>query len=153
MPAFQQLNLTKCSSSSLSSGSLASAPILPHKLLFAQPSMQAAQTQMEAEAMDEWFTRQTEAKQKEVPKNTINQQHMWFFDARAILKPNNCFILSLMIIIMKPKLLISCFKVLDLFIHFDYLIDSANTGTWIIISFHFIDCSLWIKNMAVRFQI
>lgn len=41
-------------------GSLASPHILPLKLLFAQPSMQAAQTQMEADAMDDWFTRQAE---------------------------------------------------------------------------------------------
>lgn len=34
-------------------GSLASPHILPLKLLFAQPSMQTAQTQMEADAMDD----------------------------------------------------------------------------------------------------
>lgn len=56
---FQQLNLTKCSRSSHP------APwppprILPLKLLFAQPSMEAAQTQMEADAMDDWFSRQPE---------------------------------------------------------------------------------------------
>ncbi len=41
-------------------GSLASPHILPLKLLFSQPSMQAAQTQMEADAMDDWFSGQAE---------------------------------------------------------------------------------------------
>lgn len=41
-------------------GSLASPHFLPLKLLFAQPGMQAAQTQMEADAMDDWFPGQAE---------------------------------------------------------------------------------------------
>lgn len=60
VPQFQQLNLTKCSCSSQSASSMASLHILLFKLLFAQPSMQPAQTQMEADAMDDWFSRHEE---------------------------------------------------------------------------------------------
>lgn len=63
MAPFQQLNLIKCSR--FQPPCRISRPLFPLKLLFVQPSVQAAQTQMEADDMDDPTGAHTKAKHNE----------------------------------------------------------------------------------------